>query len=138
MLALEQVAEQVTEEYLEDAMDGIEQEMNGSLLATLPEEARRETFRAVFRNSIFYEVARRCGLNPESYLHESDFRGIQFFNRLGTLTVLGNAVSNLTEIILMDIGREIRAWDRENPIQVNLQNNSHKNLEKILLDLKFL
>lgn len=121
MLALEQVAEQVTEEYLEDAMDGIEQEMNGSLLATLPEEARRETFRAVFRNSIFYEVARRCGLNPESYLHESDFRGIQFFNRLGTLTVLGNAVSNLTEIILMDIGREIRAWDRENPIQENLQ-----------------
>ena len=76
MLALEQVAEQVTDEYLEDAMDGIEQEMNGSLLATLPEEARRETFRAVFRNSIFYEVARRCGLNPESYLHESDFRGI--------------------------------------------------------------
>ncbi len=121
MLALEQVAEQVTEEYLEDAMDGIEQEMNGSLLATLPEEARRETFRAVFRNSIFYEVARRCGLNPESYLHESDFRGIQFFNRLGTLTVLGNAVSNLTEIILMDIGREIRAWDRENPVRENLQ-----------------
>lgn len=121
MLALENVAEQVTDEYLEDAMDGIEQEMNGSLLATLPEEARREIFRAVFRNSIFYEVARRCGLNPESYLHESDFRGIQFFNRLGTLTVLGNAVSNLTEIILMDIGREIRAWDRENPIQENLQ-----------------
>ena len=121
MLALEQVAEQVTEEYLEDAMDGIEQEMNGSLLATLPEEARRETFRAVFQNSIFYEVARRCGLNPESYLHESDFRGIQFFNRLGTLTVLGNAVSNLTEIILMDIGREIRAWDRENPVRENLQ-----------------
>ena len=121
MLALEQVAEQVTDEYLEDAMDGIEQEMTGSLLATLPEEARRETFRAVFRNSIFYEVARRCGLNPESYLHESDFRGIQFFNRLGTLTVLGNAVSNLTEIILMDIGREIRAWDRENPIQENSQ-----------------
>ena len=121
MLALEQVAEQVTDEYLEDAMDGIEQEMTGSLLATLPEEARRENFRAVFRNSIFYEVARRCGLNPGSYLHERDFRGIQFFNRLGTLTVLGNAVSNLTEIILMDIGREIRAWDRENPIQENLQ-----------------
>ena len=127
MLALEQVAEQVTEEYLEDAMDGIEQEMNGSLLATLPEEARRETFRAVFQNSIFYEVARRCGLNPESYLRESDFRGIQFFNRLGVLAVLGNAVSNLTEIILTDIGREIRAWDRENPIQENLQKPLAKN-----------
>ena len=127
MLALEQVAEQVTDEYLEDAMDGIEQEMNGSLLATLPEEARRETFRAVFRNSIFYEVVRRCGLNPESYLRESDFRGIQFFNRLGVLAVLGNAVSNLTEIILMDIGREIRAWDRENPIQENLQKPLEKN-----------
>ena len=121
MLALEQVAEQVTEEYMEDAMDGIEQEMTGSLLATLPEEARRENFRALFQNSVFYEVARRCGLNPESYVREGDFKGIQFFNRLGTLTVLGSAVSNLTEIILMDIGREIRAWDRENPIQENLQ-----------------
>ncbi len=121
MLALEQVAEQVTDEYIEDAMDGIEQEMGGSLLATLDEGTRRDTFRALFQKSIFYEVARRCGLNPESYLRESDFRGIQFFNRLGTLTVLGNAVSSMTEIILMDIGREIRAWDRENALKENLQ-----------------
>ena len=121
MLALEQVAEQVTDEYIEDAMDGIEQEMNGSLLATLDEGTRRDTFRALFQKSIFYEVARRCGLNPESYLREGDFRGIQFFNRLGTLAVLGNAVSSLTEIILMDIGREIRAWDRENTVRENLQ-----------------
>jgi len=119
--ALEQVAEQVTDEYLEDSMYGLEQEMTGSLLATLDEAARRDTFRALFQNSIFYQVARRCGLNPESYLRESDFRGIQFFNRLGTLTVLGNAVSSLTEIILMDIGREIRAWDRENVTRENLQ-----------------
>ena len=130
MLALEQVAEQVTEEYLEDAMDGIEQEMTGSLLATLPEEARRENFRALFQNSVFYEVARRCGLNPESYVREGDFKGIQFFNRLGTLTVLGSAVSNLTEIILMDIGREIRAWDRENPAQERAQENLQKPLAK--------
>ena len=121
MLALEQVAEQVTEEYLEDAMDGVEQEMNGSLLATLDETARRETFRALFQKSIFYQIARRCGLNPEAHLSESDFRGIQFFNRLGTLAVLGSAVSNLTEIILMDIGREIRAFNRENPARENLR-----------------
>ena len=126
MLALEQVAEQVTDEYIEDAMDGIEQEINGSLLATLDDGTRRDTFRALFQKSIFYEVARRCGLNPESYLREGDFRGIQFFNRLGTLAVLGNAVSSLTEIILMDIGREIRAWDRENTVRENLQ----KPLEK--------
>ena len=43
MLALEQVAEQVTDEYIEDAMYGIEQEMNGSLLATLDEGTRRDT-----------------------------------------------------------------------------------------------
>ena len=130
MLALENVAEQVTDEYLEDAMDGLEQEMGGSRLAALNGAERREIFRSLFQNSIFYEVARRCGLNPESYLHESDFRGIQFFNRLGTLTVLGSAVSNLTEIILMDIGREIRAWDRENPIQERAQEKMQKPLAK--------
>ena len=114
MEALAQVSVQVAEEYLEDAMDGMEQEMEGSRLAGLDEAARREAFSSLFQKSILYQTARRCGLSPEIVVHERDLIGIQYFNHLSVLTVLGNAVSSLTEIILTDIGRELRAWEREN------------------------
>ena len=111
---LSQIANQVAEDYLDDALYGIEQEMTGSRLAQLPEARRREIFHGLFESSILYETMRRCGLNPETALPERTFNNIRYFNRPRILGVLGGAVSNACENILMDIGREIRAIDREN------------------------
>ena len=110
---LSQIANQVAEDYLDDALYGIEQELTGSRLAQLPEDRRREIFHGLFESSILYETMRRCGLNPEMALPERTFNNIRYFNRPRVLGVLGGAVSNACENILMDIGREIRAMDRE-------------------------
>ena len=111
---LRQLAQLMTDEYLDDAMDGLEQEMNGSRLANLEPAARRETFRTVMQSSIYYVTARRCGLDAERMIPESDFAGIRYFNRIGVLSLMGNALSALNESILMDIGREVRSIDRVN------------------------
>ena len=111
--ALAQIASQVTEDYLDDAMFGIEQEMVGSRLGELTEEARREVFAGLLESSVLYEIMRRCGLDAMTAVPEWSFNRITYFNSGRVLGVLGGAISNATENILMDIGREIRALDRD-------------------------
>ena len=60
-----------------------------------------------------YILSRRCGIDPMEYLEEEHFFGITDFNRLSVLSFLGNAVSQLVEPILMDIGKTIRKIQME-------------------------
>lgn len=113
--ALEQITDQVAGDYLDDAMTGIEEEMPGSRLAELDEAERRSAFFETMRASLLYATARRCGLDADALAPESTLTGIQYFDREPVLALLGDTISSLTETILMDIGREIRAFDRENP-----------------------
>ena len=74
---------------------------------------RQVMFRELYSNSAFYILSRRCGIDPMEYLEEEHFFGITDFNRLSVLSFLGNAVSQLVEPILMDIGKTIRKIQME-------------------------
>lgn len=113
-LALMAIASQVTEENLEDAMEGLAYETKGTFLEELDEDNIRVEFRNVLTYSIYYTLCRRCGLDPMEELEESDFIPVTDFNRLSALTFLGNATSSLSEPVLRDIGRELHRIEQEN------------------------
>mgnify|MGYP000797026888 FL=1 len=52
-------------------------------------------------------LCRRCGLEPMELLEEEDFMHITDYNRLSVLTFLGNAASQISESVLIDIGRTV-------------------------------
>jgi hypothetical protein len=103
-----ELAQQLTAENLEEAMDGLEYEVADTFLEGLDEDNLRVRFRELMTNSIFYTLSRRCEQEPLEVLEDEDFIRIVDFNQLPVLTFLGNAVSEQCEAVLRDIGREMQ------------------------------
>ena len=106
--ALMEVAQQLTADNLDEAMDGLAYEVAGTFLEELDEDNIRVRFRELMTNSIFYTLSRRCGQEPMNVLDDDDFIRIVDFNKLPVLSFLGNVVSEQCEAVLFDIGREMR------------------------------
>ena len=106
--ALLELAQQLTADNLDEAMDGLSYEVADTFLEELDEDNVRVRFRELMTNSIFYTLSRRCGKEPMDVLDDDDFIRIVDFNKLPVLSFLGNAVSEQCEAVLFDIGREMR------------------------------
>ena len=62
--ALWQIASDMAEDSLEEAMDGLEQQIEGTYLEELDAYSIQVEFRELLANSTYYMLARRCGLDP--------------------------------------------------------------------------
>ena len=105
--ALMAVAREMVSDNLEEYLDGLEYVTEGTYLEDLDEVTIRSDFRQLATDSVYYMLSRRCGLDPMELLEEEDFMHITDYNRLSVLTFLGNAASQLSESILIDIGRTV-------------------------------
>ena len=105
--ALMAVARKMVNDNLEEYLDGLEYAVEGTYLEDLDEVTIRSDFRQLATDSVYYLLSRRCGLDPMELLEEEDFMHITDYNRLSVLTFLGNAASQLSESILIDIGKTV-------------------------------
>ena len=121
--ALYAISIEQSEEILEDAMDGLLYEIEDTYLEDLGEDAIRMEFRSLLQYSTFYMMAKRCDLDPMAFLGEEEFIAVTDFNRLSALSFLGDAVHELAEPILRDIGRTVRniekSIEKSNEMQYN-------------------
>lgn len=111
--ALWKIARDMTEENLEEAMEGLEYEVEGTFLEDLDEQTIQTEVRELLQNSIFYSLSHRCGLDPMDVLEEGDFTAITDFRSMSVLPFLGNAINQIVEPILQDIGRTVWKMDWE-------------------------
>ena len=105
--ALMSVAREMVADSLEEYLDGLEYAAEGTYLEDLDEVTIRSDFRQLATDSVYYMLCRRCGLEPMELLEEEDFMHITDYNRLSVLTFLGNAASQISESVLIDIGRTV-------------------------------
>ena len=105
--ALMAVAREMVADSLEEYLDGLEYAAEGTYLEDLDEVTIRSDFRQLATDSVYYMLSRRCGLEPMELLEEEDFMHITDYNRLSVLTFLGNAASQISESVLIDIGRTV-------------------------------
>lgn len=105
--ALMAVAREMVSDNLEEYLDGLEYAVENTYLEDLDEVTIRSDFRQLATDSVYYLLSRRCGLDPMELLEEEDFMHITDYNRLSVLTFLGNAASQLSESILIDIGKTV-------------------------------
>lgn len=105
--ALMAVAREMVNDNLEEYLDGLEYAVEGTYLEDLDEVTIRSDFRQLATDSVYYLLSRRCGLDPMELLEEEDFMHITDYNRLSVFTFLGNAASQLSESILIDIGKTV-------------------------------
>ena len=81
--------------------------------------------------SVQYTLLSRCGIKPEAFLDNQALSGITSFSTPAMLHHLGHAVSSVSMELLQEIGRSIRAYDREHwTDQKEQEEKAKKPLEK--------
>ena len=124
--ALMAVAREMVNDNLEEYLDGLEYAVEDTYLEDLDEVTIRSDFRQLATDSVYYMLSRRCGLDPMELLEEEDFMHITDYNRLSVLTFLGNAASQLSESILIDIGKTVHKISLEEA-RKEVENSNERN-----------
>ena len=57
----------------------------------------------------------RCGVNADRYYNDADYEHIYDFSTPQTLSVLGNAVSDISRILLLELGKLARSLPQDAP-----------------------
>lgn len=120
-------AREIYQEHLAELSYGVE----GSFLEGLDSLNLEVRYRDTLTASVQYALLSRCGLDPSAYLEDGDLRGITEFSTPAVLYQLGGAVSSLSQNLLLEVGRAIKAYDREHAAaQKKIQEKEEKNLAK--------
>ena len=136
--ALMAVAREMVSDNLEEYLDGLEYAVENTYLEDLDEVTIRSDFRQLVTDSVYYMLSRRCGLEPMELLEEEDFMHITDYNHLSALTFLGNAVSQLSESILIDIGRTVHKISLEEArkeVEISKERN-YNNFTALMREIK--
>ena len=129
--ALMAVAREIVSDNLEEYLDGLEYAVEGTYLEDLDEVTIRSDFRQLATDSVYYLLSRRCGLDPMELLEEEDFMHITDYNRLSVLTFLGNTASQLSESILIDIGKTVHKISLEEA-RKEVENSNERNYNNFI------
>lgn len=103
----QQLAEEAVGDYLPDLLNN----KQDSFLEELDDGSVARWFKESVRESVRYMVLHRCGYVPE--LDNDVFGRIQDFNTEITASLLGSAVSTLSESILREIGVTVKSLERQ-------------------------
>ena len=85
----------------------------GTFLEELDDFNVQVEFEQLLETSLSYSLLSRCGYEPSAYFDEDDFRGIRDFNSTEAMSVLGTAVSDLSEQVLRTIERTLKDFEKE-------------------------
>jgi hypothetical protein len=106
--AIKSVAKIIAEDNIQDYLDELEFYLENSSLENKDENSIRDIFKSVLTNNIAFSMIKRCGLDPNSYFTKDDFKDIVYFNNYDTITRIGVASSEISEMGLSEIYSTIK------------------------------
>lgn len=101
---LADVAAILADDYWQDNQHDIRRIVDGSFLEEYDDLNIALQFKSAATVSITYSLMSRCGLEPEQYFDHEDFMAIFDFNTPESIAALGNAVSQINQQVLRQIG----------------------------------
>ena len=110
---LQDVARDLVEMYFDAHRHDIAGIIDGSLMAGYDEGELRDSFIKAAYASTAYALLSRCGYDPAAYFDEADFAFLSEWNTSEAVTALGTAVSENTQMVLRQIERTIRSYERK-------------------------
>ena len=105
---IKSVAKIIAEDNMQDYIDDLVFYKDNSSLEDISDENIKVIFQNILTNNIAFSMMKRCGLNPRDYFTENDFKGITNFNSYDTITRIGVASSEITEMGLSEIYSTIK------------------------------
>lgn len=111
--ALMSVSEIITGDNLDDYMDDLGLNTDGSFLEELDKENLCVVYRQAVCVSVAYMLMERLGVKSEDYLELSDFVYVAEFNTKATAGALGVASFEIAKMVLDEAEKTIKALQRE-------------------------
>ena len=109
---LQDAARDLAEMYFDAHQHDIGAIIDGSLMAGYDEGELRDSFIRAASVSTAYALISRCGYDPEAYFEEADFAFLNEWDTSDAATALGSAVSENAQLVLREIERTIRSYER--------------------------
>ena len=103
--ALLSAAKNAVEDNMADYLTELRYYKENSFLEELDDLNLEVTYRNALQNSIGYMLLVRCGIDPDEYFTEDDFRGVPDFSTPQTLNALGVATGDISQMCLSVISR---------------------------------
>ena len=108
-----EIAERIAKDYYGGLMQDMSYAKEGSQLEELDELNVGLRLRETLSASIAYTLLSRCGADMEVWKDEFNFDYISEFNTAMSLSVIGNATTDMCNPLLMEIERTVAAYDRQ-------------------------
>ena len=107
-LAIKSVSKIIVEDNMQDYLQDLMFYRDNSSLESMNDEAVQLLFQNALENSIAFSMIKRCGLNPNDYFTNEDFTPILAFDSYDTITRIGVATSEISEMGLREIYNTIK------------------------------
>ena len=107
-LAIKSVSKILIEDNMQDYLEDLKFYRENSSLEPMTDEAVQLLFQNALENSIAFSMIKRCGLNPNDYFTNEDFTPILAFDSYETITRLGVATSEISEMGIREIYNTIK------------------------------
>ena len=109
----ERVADKLVLEYWTEQKRDICDIVADSFLNGYDEDNIRMAFKTAASTSITYALMARCGFSPDGYFEPEDFMPVFDFNTPAAVSVLGTAVSEISQRVLRQIEITVKRHERE-------------------------
>ena len=107
------IAEMVVQDNYSDYLEQLSAVCSGSFLGDLDEDNLRREFRDLLIDSVAFQILTRCGYDAADMFDPDDFSNISDFNTPATISVIGSASSDISEMVLREIEATVRSAARE-------------------------
>ena len=121
---IREIAGRMASDYAGEIAANIQYSVKGSFLENLDDLNLEVRIRETLADSITYMVLKGCGLDEKEIAEEISFPYIHEFNTMGVLAHLGENVAEMSKSMLLEVGRAVRNYDRQNSYQKGLANAS--------------
>ena len=109
----ERVADKLALEYWSEQKRDICDIVADSFLNGYDEDNIRMAFKTAASTSITYALMARCGFSPDGYFEPEDFMPVFDFNTPAAVSILGTAVSEISQRVLRQIEITVKRHERE-------------------------
>ena len=109
----ERIADKLALEYWTEQKRDICDIVADSFLNGYDEDNIRMAFKTAASTSITYALMARCGFSPDGYFEPEDFMPVFDFNTPAAVSVLGTAVSEISQRVLRQIEITVKRQERE-------------------------
>ena len=101
--AIQSVSVILTEDNYVDYFNDLLLNKSNTKLDSFTDEVIEDKYKDLLSKSISYMILNRCGFNPDPHYVNTDFSNISLFDNIETITRVGTAISDISEMALREI-----------------------------------